>query len=107
MNLKVEKFGTATWYFCPSCHKRIVVENAGHMLGGVKCNQCPECDQLLDWNEEVIRKKSRWRKFRQAICWFINGKDQEHCRFEVNTAHPTEIICCDCKHNLWKKRIMK
>lgn len=105
MNLKVEKFGTATWYFCPSCHKRIVVENAGNMLGGVKCNQCPECGQLLDWKEEVIRKKSWWRKFRQALCWMLGGKNRlNRCYFEVRTSHPDEVICSSCEHNLWEER---
>lgn len=104
MNLKVEKFGNASWYFCPSCHKRIVVEITGNMLGGEKSNHCPECGQQLDWQEDVIRKKSWWRKFRQAICWKFGGEKRvERCLFEVRTSHPNEVICSGCRHNMWEK----
>ena len=44
-----------------------------------------------------------WRKFRQAICWIIGGRDEDECYFAVRSSHPDEVICGDCKHNKWGK----
>ena len=101
MNLKVDKFGTATWYLCPRCDERIVFEN-GNLISGEKLERCPVCGKELNWKEDVVRKKSRWRKFRQAICWKFGGEKRvERCYFEVRTSHPDEVICGDCEHNIW------
>lgn len=101
MKPQIEKFGTATWYFCPSCHERIIFEN-GNLITGKKCRKCPECGQQLDWKEDVIKKKSKWRKFRQELCWKLGGeKREERCYFAVRTSHPDEVMCGDCEHNIW------
>lgn len=102
MKPEIYKFGTGTWYSCPVCYTRLAFEN-GDLISGKKYKCCPCCGEELDWKEEVVQKKSGWRKFRQTICWIIGGRNQEKCKLTVKTAHPDEVICSGCEHNLWKK----
>lgn len=44
-----------------------------------------------------------WRKFRQAICWLLKGRNEMECLFAVYNSKPKEVICEGCKHNQWRK----
>jgi len=54
--------------------------------------------KLAGGNEVAIM----WRRFRQALCWLLQGRDEIECMLTVLTSGQGESLCNGCGHNEWR-----